>query len=164
MPAKLSRKSNTCKTKCMITGRKYYDNKETMKNNRAISDKLCRKYGVSVISSKSEFKPIDQTTMQLALKHKSWNIKPLPSINEQTAFIAEYEAEVTKASAFSVSPEENSDDKFRYQLLSRMQSDCNYMLGNGGAGAIRYLDGENVDTHIHNMLGFILTLTKTVSQ
>ena len=80
------------------------------------------------------------------------NIKPLPSINEQTAFIAEYEAEVTKASAFSVSPEENSDDKFRYQLLSRMQSDCNYMLGNGGAGAIRYLDGENVDTHIHNML------------
>ena len=33
-----------------------------------------------------------------------------------------------------------------------MQSDCNYMLGNGGAGAIRYLDGENVDTHIHNML------------
>ena len=47
---------------------------------------------------------------------------------------------------------ENSDDKFRYQLLSRMQSDCNYMLGNGGAGAIRYLDGENVDTHINNML------------
>lgn len=80
------------------------------------------------------------------------NIKPLPSINEQTAFIAEYEAEVTKASAFSVSPGKNSDDKFRYQLLSRMQSDCNYMLGNGGAGAIRYLDGENVDTHIHNML------------
>lgn len=30
------------------------------------------------------------------------NIKPLPSINEQTAFIAEYEAEVTKASAFSI--------------------------------------------------------------
>ena len=37
------------------------------------------------------------------------NIKPLPSINEQTAFIAEYEAEVTKASAFSVSPEDNSN-------------------------------------------------------
>lgn len=30
------------------------------------------------------------------------NIKPLPSINEQTDFIAEYEAEVTKASAFSI--------------------------------------------------------------
>ena len=59
---------------------------------------------------------------------------------------------VKSVSSYSVSPEENSDDKFRYQLLSRMQSDCNYMLGNGGAGAIRYLDGENVDTHIHNML------------
>lgn len=90
------------------------------------------------------------------------NIKPLPSINEQTAFIAEYEAEVTKASAFSVSPEENSDDKFRYQLLSRMQSDCNYMLGNGGAGAIRYLDGENVDTHIHNMLELASLVTVIV--
>lgn len=43
---------NSCN---MITGRKYYDNKETMKNNRAISDKLCRKHGVSVITSKSEF-------------------------------------------------------------------------------------------------------------
>lgn len=25
-----------------------------------------------------------------------------------------------------------SDDKFRYQLLSRMQMDCDYYLGNGG--------------------------------
>ena len=66
----------------MITGRKYYDNKETMKNNRAISDKLCRKHGVSVITSKSEFKPIDQTTMQLALKHKSWKIQLLSDLDE----------------------------------------------------------------------------------
>lgn len=70
---------NSCN---MITGRKYYDNKETMKNNRAISDKLCRKHGVSVITSKSEFKPIDQTTMQLALKHKSWKIQLLSDLDE----------------------------------------------------------------------------------
>ncbi len=70
---------NSCN---MITGRKYYDNKETMKNNRAISDKLCRRYGVSVITSKSEFKPIDQTTMQLALKHKSWKIQLLSDLDE----------------------------------------------------------------------------------
>lgn len=25
-----------------------------------------------------------------------------------------------------------SDDKFKYQMLSRLQSDCNYYLGNGG--------------------------------
>lgn len=70
---------NSCN---MITGRKYYDNKETMKNNRVISDKLCRKHGVSVITSKSEFKPIDQTTMQLALKHKSWKIQLLSDLDE----------------------------------------------------------------------------------
>lgn len=70
---------NSCN---MITGKKFYDNKETMNNNRAISDKLCCKYGVSVISTQSEFKPIDQTTMQLALKQKSWKIQLLSDLDE----------------------------------------------------------------------------------
>ena len=66
----------------MITGKKFYDNKESMKNSRDISDKLCRKYGVSVISTQSEFKPIDQTTMQLALKQKSWKIQLLSDLDD----------------------------------------------------------------------------------
>lgn len=70
---------NSCN---MITGKKFYDNKESMKNNRDISDKLCRKYGVSVISTQSEFKPIDQTTMQLALKQKSWKIQLLSDLDD----------------------------------------------------------------------------------
>lgn len=70
---------NSCN---MITGKKYYDNKESMKNNRDISDKLCRKYGVSVISTQSEFKPIDQITMQLALKQKSWKIQLLSDLDD----------------------------------------------------------------------------------
>ncbi len=70
---------NSCN---MITGKKFYDNKESMKNSRDISDKLCRKYGVSVISTQSEFKPIDQTTMQLALKQKSWKIQLLSDLDD----------------------------------------------------------------------------------
>lgn len=70
---------NSCN---MITGKKFYDNKESMKNNRDISDKLCRKYGVSVISTQSEFKPIDQITMQLALKQKSWKIQLLSDLDD----------------------------------------------------------------------------------
>ena len=70
---------NSCN---MITGKKFYDNKESMKINRDISDKLCRKYGVSVISTQSEFKPIDQTTMQLALKQKSWKIQLLSDLDD----------------------------------------------------------------------------------
>lgn len=70
---------NSCN---MITGKKFYDNKESMKNNRDISDKLCRKYGVSVISTQSEFKPIDQTTMQLAQKQKSWKIQLLSDLDD----------------------------------------------------------------------------------
>ena len=56
--------------------------KESMKSNRDISDKLGRKYGVSVISTQSEFKPIDQTTMQLALKQKSWKIQLLSDLDD----------------------------------------------------------------------------------
>lgn len=70
---------NSCN---MITGKKFHDNKESMNNNRAISDKLCRKYGVSVINTHSEFKPIDQTTMQLALKRKSWKIQLLSDLDD----------------------------------------------------------------------------------
>lgn len=70
---------NSCN---MITGKKFYDNKESMKSNRDISDKLCRKYRVSVISTQSEFKPIDQTTMQLALKQKSWKIQLLSDLDD----------------------------------------------------------------------------------
>lgn len=70
---------NSCN---MITGKKFYDNKESMKSNRDISDKLCRKYGVSVISTQSAIKPIDQTTMQLALKQKSWKIQLLSDLDD----------------------------------------------------------------------------------
>ena len=39
------------------------------------------------------------------------------------------------------------DEKFRYQLLSRMQSDCDYFLGNGNR-CKKYLWGQEVDAHI----------------
>ena len=41
----------------------------------------------------------------------------------------------------------NRDDKFRYMLLSRMQSDCDYYLGNGGRCA-RQLWAGNESDHI----------------
>ena len=42
------------------------------------------------------------------------------------------------------------DEKFRYQLLSRMQSDCNYFLGHGNR-CKKYLWGQDVDAHIAYM-------------
>lgn len=42
------------------------------------------------------------------------------------------------------------DEKFRYQLLSRMQSDCNYFLGNGNR-CEKHLWGQKVDAHIAYM-------------
>lgn len=42
------------------------------------------------------------------------------------------------------------DEKFRYQLLSRMQSDCSYFLGTGNR-CEKHLWGQKVDAHIAYM-------------
>lgn len=42
------------------------------------------------------------------------------------------------------------DEEFRYRLLSRMQSDCNYFLGHGNR-CKKYLWGQDVDAHIAYM-------------
>ena len=43
-----------------------------------------------------------------------------------------------------------SEDKFRYQLLSRLQMDCNYYLGNGNRN-IKHLWAENEEEQIKVM-------------
>jgi Large polyvalent protein-associated domain 11 len=43
-----------------------------------------------------------------------------------------------------------SDDKFRYQLLSRLQQDCNYFLGNGNRNE-HNLWASNVKEQINTM-------------
>lgn len=42
------------------------------------------------------------------------------------------------------------DEKFRYQLLSRLQSDCNYYLGNGNRSK-NHLWAENEKEQIETM-------------
>jgi len=43
-----------------------------------------------------------------------------------------------------------SEDKFKYQLLSRMQQDCEYYLGNGNRAEKHLWAGNTVD-HIATM-------------
>jgi hypothetical protein len=43
-----------------------------------------------------------------------------------------------------------SEDKFKYQLLSRMQQDCDYYLGNGNKSA-KYLWAGNATEQIETM-------------
>jgi hypothetical protein len=42
------------------------------------------------------------------------------------------------------------DEKFRYQLLSRLQSDCNYYLGNGNRNS-KHLWAEDEKEQIETM-------------
>lgn len=57
------------------TGAKWLSNKTTLRAIRAESDKLCKRYGMSVIQSDSDSKSIDKTTYQMALQGKSWKVQ-----------------------------------------------------------------------------------------
>ncbi len=46
----------------------------------------------------------------------------------------------------------SGDMSFRYQLLDRLRSDCDYFLGNGGAQD-KFLWGSNIHSHIYFMRG-----------
>ena len=99
------------------------------------------------------------------------NIKPLPSINEQTAFIAEYEAEVTKASAFSIPNEIINDhlangsgfrdgkyriyDQFRKSLSQKENAD--FLKNEYGIGGGTHAGGVSGYHYDHNAKGICIS-------
>lgn len=54
-----------------LSGQKYRGNKTSLRAMQAISDNICREYGLSVIK-KSGRRGLDKTTYQLAKEGKSW--------------------------------------------------------------------------------------------
>ena len=46
---------------------------------------------------------------------------------------------------------DTKDPQYLFMLLSRMKSDCDYVLGSGGKGAIKYLWAGSVDGQIETM-------------
>ena len=99
------------------------------------------------------------------------NIKPLPSINEQTAFIAEYEAEVTKASAFSIPNEIINDhlangsgfqdgkyriyEQFRRSLSQKENAD--FLKNEYGIGGGTHAGGVSGYHYDHNEKGICIS-------
>ena len=99
------------------------------------------------------------------------NIKPLPSINEQTAFIAEYEAEVTKASAFSIPNEIINDhlangsgfrdgkyriyEQFRKSLSQKENAD--FLKNEYGIGGGTHAGGVSGYHYDHNAKGICIS-------
>ncbi len=99
------------------------------------------------------------------------NIKPLPSINEQTAFIAEYEAEVTKASAFSIPNEIINDhlanwsgfqdgkyriyEQFRRSLSQKENAD--FLKNEYGIGGGTHAGGVSGYHYDHNAKGICIS-------
>ena len=99
------------------------------------------------------------------------NIKPLPSINEQTDFIAEYEAEVTKASAFSIPNEIINDhlangsgfrdgkyriyEQFRRSLSQKENAD--FLKNEYGIGGGTHAGGVSGYYYDHNAKGICIS-------
>ena len=64
------------------TGMKWKGNLSTRMNMRAESDKLCKKYGLTTIDTKTGLRGIDQTTQKLAEKGKSWKVDLCKALDE----------------------------------------------------------------------------------
>ena len=66
------------------TGQKYTANNSSLAFAREQSDRLCRKYNLSVIdnSNKKKYRSIDSTTYQLGLKGKSWKINLITDLDK----------------------------------------------------------------------------------
>ena len=69
----------------MVTGNKWYRNKNSIENMWKESDSLCRKYGLSTIEKKSGLRGIDQTTQKLAEKGQSWKVELCKALDEVTS-------------------------------------------------------------------------------
>ena len=68
----------------METGLKWKGNATTLKNMRSESDKLCKENCLTVIENPSGLRSIDQTTLELARKGKSWKVDLCNALNEAT--------------------------------------------------------------------------------
>ena len=64
------------------TGMKWKGDLSTRMNMRAESDKLCKKYGLTTIDTKTGLRGIDQTTQKLAEKGKSWKVDLCKALDE----------------------------------------------------------------------------------
>ena len=66
------------------TGLKWKGNGDTLKSVRAESDRLCKKYGLTTIDTKSGLRGIDQATQKLGEKGKSWKVELCNALDEAT--------------------------------------------------------------------------------
>ena len=68
----------------METGLKWKGNADTLKNMRNESDKLCKENCLTVIEKPSGFRSIDQDTLELARKGKSWKVDLCNALEESS--------------------------------------------------------------------------------
>lgn len=66
------------------TGMKWKGDLRTRMNMRVESDKLCKKYGLTTIDTKSGLRGIDQATQKLAEKGQSWKVELCHALDEAT--------------------------------------------------------------------------------
>lgn len=61
----------------LMDGKKFYENKSTLRQIRKVSDELCYKNNLSVIESDNvtKYSPLDQATMNAAKQGRSWKLR-----------------------------------------------------------------------------------------
>ena len=120
----------------METGLKWKGNKTTLeKIMRPESDKLCKKYGLTIIDHTSGLNGIDQTTQKLAEQGKSWKVDLCNSLDEATkicnskkefiSFMKNKKFEITRYGEKDITFKKIGEKKgIRASRLARQFGDC----------------------------------------
>ncbi len=120
----------------METGLKWKGNKTTLeKIMRPESDKLCQKYGLTIIDHTSGLNGIDQATQKLAEQGKSWKVELCHSLDEATkicnskkefiSFMKNKKFEITRYGEKDITFKKIGEKKgIRASRLARQFGDC----------------------------------------
>ena len=116
------------------TGMKWKGDLRTRMNMRAESDKLCKKYGLTTIDTKSGLRGIDQATQKLGEKGKSWKVELCNALEEATklchnkeqfiAFMKSKGFEITRYTDRNITFQKIGEDKkIRVNTLAKQFGD-----------------------------------------
>ena len=68
----------------LIDGKKFYENKSTLRMIRKVSDELCYRHNLSVIEKENaaKYSPLDQATRNAAMQGRSWKFNLVRDLDE----------------------------------------------------------------------------------
>lgn len=127
------------------------DNLERVNNRQTVQGIMMKDAEEQSKKSEDNFKEVAGDPEDLKKKKAFMGAEKQPKPKEAEVPKPELEESLFEAADDGLSDLDNKDPQYLSMLLSRMKSDCDYVLGSGGKGAIKYLWAGSVDGQIETM-------------